>query len=212
MGVPSKQIGWSQEAILLHAVSKQLQRLQGIIAASSGGGGGGSQDLQSVLDISSHAEVDGGKSTVDILTGDVDNRSFSVYLTSSDEPASNYESGFTIDKTSYQLTKEFEGKYSSIQLDYGDIRFSKQSDYVEGSGYTNTYQVLVPDATASTVTINFPTKSTGDYVLATIADVYDIINGTFPVYANDAAADADVALLSGSLYKITGNRQIFQKP
>lgn len=49
MGVPSKQIGWSQEAILLHAVSKQLERLQGIIASSSGGGGG-SQNLQQTLD------------------------------------------------------------------------------------------------------------------------------------------------------------------
>jgi len=39
--VPNKQIGWSQESILLHAVSKQLERLAGIIATSGGGGGGG---------------------------------------------------------------------------------------------------------------------------------------------------------------------------
>lgn len=39
MGTPAKQIGWSQESYLLHAVSKQLERLAGIIAASGGGGG-----------------------------------------------------------------------------------------------------------------------------------------------------------------------------
>lgn len=49
MGVYSKQIGWSQESILLYGVSKQLERLAGIIASTGGGGGGGSQDLQSVL-------------------------------------------------------------------------------------------------------------------------------------------------------------------
>lgn len=38
--VSNKQIGWSQEANLLHAVSKQLERLAGIIATSGGGGGG----------------------------------------------------------------------------------------------------------------------------------------------------------------------------
>jgi hypothetical protein len=33
-----------------------------------------------------------------------------------------------------------------------------------------------------------------------------------PTYANDAAADADAALLSGMFYKVTGNRTVFQKP
>lgn len=41
MGTPARQIGWSQEAILLHAISKELERMKGIIAASGGGGGGG---------------------------------------------------------------------------------------------------------------------------------------------------------------------------
>jgi hypothetical protein len=35
---------------------------------------------------------------------------------------------------------------------------------------------------------------------------------TLSFYANDAAADADTALPSGAFYKITGGRQIFQKP
>lgn len=36
--------------------------------------------------------------------------------------------------------------------------------------------------------------------------------GAIPVYANDAAADADATLLSGSLYRTTGNRQLLIKP
>lgn len=33
-----------------------------------------------------------------------------------------------------------------------------------------------------------------------------------PVYADDAAADADGALLSGSLYSVTGDRTVYRKP
>lgn len=36
--------------------------------------------------------------------------------------------------------------------------------------------------------------------------------GTLPEYVNDAAADADADLESNSLYKITGDRAIYQKP
>jgi hypothetical protein len=35
---------------------------------------------------------------------------------------------------------------------------------------------------------------------------------TIPEYANDAAADADSALPSGFLYRVTGNRAVFRKP
>lgn len=33
-----------------------------------------------------------------------------------------------------------------------------------------------------------------------------------PIYANDAAADADATLLSGQFYKLTGSRAVYQKP
>lgn len=35
---------------------------------------------------------------------------------------------------------------------------------------------------------------------------------TLPEYANDAAADADATLQSKSMYKITGDRKLYQKP
>lgn len=66
MGVYSKQIGWSQESILLQGVSKQLERLAGIIASSGGGGGGGSQNLQQTL-------VKGNSSSLSIILGAGDN-------------------------------------------------------------------------------------------------------------------------------------------
>lgn len=34
----------------------------------------------------------------------------------------------------------------------------------------------------------------------------------YPVYANNAAADADSDLVSGAMYKLTGDRTVFQKP
>jgi len=43
MSYPNKQIGWSQEAILLQGISKELDRLAGLIG--SGGGGGGATNL-----------------------------------------------------------------------------------------------------------------------------------------------------------------------
>ena len=42
-----------------------------------------------------------------------------------------------------------------------------------------------------------------------ISGVFNCLMGN---YANDAEADADTNLLSGSFYKITGNRTVFQKP
>jgi hypothetical protein len=38
------------------------------------------------------------------------------------------------------------------------------------------------------------------------------LNAVIPIYTNDAAADADAGLASGDFYKLTGSRQIFQKP
>ncbi len=40
MSIPNSQIGWSQEDYLLNQISKQLDRLIGVVANSGGGGGG----------------------------------------------------------------------------------------------------------------------------------------------------------------------------
>jgi len=39
-----------------------------------------------------------------------------------------------------------------------------------------------------------------------------IATSQFPEYADDAAADADLLLIPGSFYKVTGDRSIRQKP
>ena len=41
MAIPSKQIGWSQESNLLWEISKQMEKLTGVVFTSGGGGGGG---------------------------------------------------------------------------------------------------------------------------------------------------------------------------
>jgi hypothetical protein len=38
------------------------------------------------------------------------------------------------------------------------------------------------------------------------------LKAVIPIYASDATADADTALLSGQLYKLTGSRVVYQKP
>ncbi|WP_281225359.1 hypothetical protein [Flavobacterium aquiphilum] len=60
------------------------------------------------------------------------------------------------------------------------------------------------------------TVSGTDMQLDTLRAYFDE-NGFFvyltpPVYANDAAADADVNLPSGAYYKVTGSRVLYQKP
>ena len=54
--------------------------------------------------------------------------------------------------------------------------------------------------------VGFFAKNTGDFNVV----AGKIINPTMPAFANDAAADA--ALASGTLYKLTGSRQVFQRP
>ena len=53
MGGSTRQIGWSQEEILLQAVTKQLERLSGVIAASGSGAGGNFVTVDTVQSISS---------------------------------------------------------------------------------------------------------------------------------------------------------------
>ncbi|HSD07904.1 hypothetical protein [Flavobacterium sp.] len=60
------------------------------------------------------------------------------------------------------------------------------------------------------------TSSGTNMQVETLAGYFDE-NGFFvyltpPIYANDAAADADANLPSGAFYKVTGNRTCFQKP
>lgn len=56
MGTPARQIGWSQEAILLYAISKELDRMLGIIAASGGGGGGGGVTTDTIQSITARKD------------------------------------------------------------------------------------------------------------------------------------------------------------
>jgi hypothetical protein len=48
--------------------------------------------------------------------------------------------------------------------------------------------------------------------LIAIRSTGNILLSDLPVYADDAAADADVDLIPGSLYKLTGSRAVYQKP
>jgi hypothetical protein len=59
---------------------------------------------------------------------------------------------------------------------------------------------------ANQVTLGGPTTT------EIITPATKIIFGALPNYADDAAADADAALISGSLYRVAGGRQVLQKP
>lgn len=78
--------------------------------------------------------------------------------------------------------------YSDYNGGGGRISFGSHNN---GSGYRD---------------VGFFAKNTGDFNVV----VGKIINPTMPTFANDAAADA--ALASGTLYKLTGSRQVLQRP
>ncbi len=71
-----------------------------------------------------------------------------------------------------------------------------------GSINLETDSIVMNSATSTDITV-----AGGDLTL-----IANHIVASIPNYANDAAADADANLQSGALYKVTGNRTVFQKP
>ncbi len=93
MGTPSKQIGWSTEANLLHAILRQLDQLAGVIAVSGGGGLGNFVTLDTVQPIVARKDftvVAGPAATFTSSTGNTVNVTATtgsgVYSTSVDGP------------------------------------------------------------------------------------------------------------------------------
>ncbi len=96
MGTPSKQIGWSTESNLLHAILRQLDQLAGIISTSGGGGGGGggnfvtTDTIQTIIARKDFSTVAGPAATFTSSTGNTVNVTATtgsgVYATSVDGP------------------------------------------------------------------------------------------------------------------------------
>lgn len=172
-----------------------LQKINETFCNSSGGG---DQDLQSVLEINNETTesivINSDLNVVDVLT---------------------------ISATSIVGNLGEVGNNSDFMLNGGALQLNQ---YAAGTKAFYTHDItmyLYPDGgtfvrPAKTVSgffnLLYPSK---DGTLATISDIFEILYATslsFSTYANDAAADADTNLPSGALYKITGNRQLFQKP
>ncbi len=93
MGTPARQIGWSTEANLLHAILRQLDQLAGVIAVSGGGGLGNFVTLDTVQPIVARKDfsvVAGPAATFTSSTGNTVNVTATtgsgIYSTSVDGP------------------------------------------------------------------------------------------------------------------------------
>ncbi len=169
------------------------------------------QGLQSVLNVSNTVEYDDGNSIVQLLEGTAGNRESYIYSGDDDMSA-----GLSILKNTVTIT----GYTPSIAIEtQGVIQVNSsmpQLLYIVDLNTTQKVTTVEFNTPVTTTVLKFPAKTTpGTYVLTTLDDVFKIINATsitFSTYTNDAAADADTTLPSGALYKITGNRQLFQKP
>lgn len=124
---------------------------------------GGIQDLQSVLDNGPTASFDEGTSSIDLLSGDSDNRYFGVNLNGQQS-----EGSINIDITSFQMKKINEGNLAEISLDNGELTLARViGEFSEDRKYT-VIRILEP---IGETLLSFPSKTTGDYILATTDDL-----------------------------------------
>jgi hypothetical protein len=128
MGTPARQIGWSTEANLLHAILRQLDQLAGVISVSGGGGGGGgsfvtTDTVQPITALKNFTVVAGPAATFTSSTGNTVNVTATtgsgVYSTSVDGPAIE---GFSVnDPGIFGYSSNEPGVFSHSQNSVGFI-------------------------------------------------------------------------------------------
>ena len=146
---------------------------------SGGGGGGGSQDLQSVLDNGGKATMNSGAQYVSFF--DTNNHT-TLNIRSSTDVNQGYgteliveDSGLIVSQTADNISNV------SLYLFNGTIGFEQRL-----ANRGTRVGFIAPDF-LGTANINFPTKPSGNYTLATLDDIKKI-DLTGRVYANNAAA------------------------
>lgn len=137
MGTPAKQIGWSTESNLLHAILRQLNQLSGVIAVSGGGGLGNfvtTDTVQPIVARKDFSTVSGPAATFGTSTGNgiqiTAITGSGVYSTSVDGPgvegfSTNDPGIFGYSTTSYGV---FAHSANSIGLVVDSLNLGNTSD------------------------------------------------------------------------------------
>lgn len=153
--------------------------LEELYNSIGGGSGGGNQDLQSVLTTGGTASMNAGARYVNLFGADNPEAANIYSFTNVDD-----RSGAGINIAPFGLNMFHEIAYNvqaSIGLYNGDIRFEQIL------GNNSTRVEFTPPAFLGIAQINFPTKPTGAYILATLDDIKKI-DLTNRIYENNSAA------------------------
>jgi len=126
---------------------------------------GENQDLQSVLDNGSYAEVDGGNSSVSLLEGSLNERG--IHLGVFDGANANSSLSMNVSGGGSQISLEgsSDNNTSSVSINGGNVYISHQN--IIGST-----SFSLPESPTNTVAFILPTKNIdGAYTLATLDDI-----------------------------------------
>ena len=142
------------------------------------------QDLQSVLDIGSFAEVDSGQSYVDILSGSPQNRIFNVGLYST--VGNNNSTEFYVDPYSINF-------YNSGTTKEGGMNVNSGEFYLYAKNKTlNLNTTLRFNTPIVDTTIYLPAKTVaGDYIINTTSDTIYTVSTLPTGVLNDMAIVSD---------------------
>jgi hypothetical protein len=145
--------------------------VNGIFADDNGNitiaaGGGTPQGLQSVLNVGGYAELDGANSAINILTGDVNNRVFNIYVGNGSSETSGLDMST---EWNYLYGNSAVGnRRSQIGIELNGQVYLQQKDYYDSLLKT---KVIINTPVSNTI-LSFPAKTTaGTYTLAVTEDL-----------------------------------------
>jgi len=146
-------------------------------------------DLQKVINVGSYAEVDGGNSFVDILSGDENDRTIRLKSGTLERSAS-----LKIDNDETYLRAD-----DDVSGDYAVITARPYETFFETNAGVNQQKVVLGTPLADAVIVNFPTPSTsGTYTLATTDDI-PTLKQVMEQDLNDNVASGSITLYQPSL-------------
>jgi len=155
---------------------------------------GGAQDLQSVLDNGGYAEVGGGNSSIDLLTGDENDREFKIVTSNGTD---NYYSRLRINGSGSQIiTRSGEDIGSGISTGEDSVQMEAYNE----NGY-NQLRIQAP-LSISDIIVYTPSKiNAGIYHIPAYPDITYLVSALPTGQLNDIAVvtDANTPTYLGAL-------------
>jgi len=167
---------------------------------------GGSQTLQETIDNGNIAEVDGGNSSINFLSGSENSREINLVVYNGGDVTTENSSSFFMQNTTLELNNTLEdNKGSGIILADGAVKLIARNNL--GSSTTLHIPSPIDDVTTVATDIYLPLKTTSEnYTLATLDDIklkqYTV--STLPIGVQGDTAYVTDALIPTYLVAVVG--------